>query len=97
MVKPKSIPALVRRWRLRHDHNISTVSPALQSEAGTAVHLLDNWFDAVEVGLRERVREFIQAMIESELEMARCPSNASHTASRVQLYTVSVSGGCLAR
>src|SRR5215472_14878854 len=50
--------------------NISTVSPALQSEAGTAVHLLDNWFDAIEVGLRERVREFIQAMIESELEVA---------------------------
>src|SRR5262249_29446597 len=50
--------------------NTSTMSPALQPEAGTAVHLLDNWFDAIEVGLRERVREFIQAMIESELEVA---------------------------
>ena len=50
--------------------NTNTMSPALQSEAGTAVHLLDNWFDAIEVGLRERVREFIQAMIESELEVA---------------------------
>ena len=50
--------------------NISTTSPALQSEAETTVHLLDNWFDAIEVGLRERVREFIQAMIESELETA---------------------------
>src|ERR1700757_2694231 len=50
--------------------NISTVSPALQSKAETTVHLLDNWFDAIEVGLRERVREFIQAMIESELETA---------------------------
>ena len=48
----------------------STSSPALQSEAETPVHLLDNWFDAIEVGLRERVREFIQAMIESELETA---------------------------
>jgi transposase-like protein len=46
------------------------MSPALQSEAGTAEHLLDHWFDAIEVGLRERVREFIQAMIESELEVA---------------------------
>jgi hypothetical protein len=46
------------------------MSPALQPEAGTAVHLLDNWFDAIEVGLHERVREFIQAMIESELEVA---------------------------
>ena len=39
----------------------STTSPILQSEAETTVHLLDNWFDAIEVGLRERVREFIQA------------------------------------
>ena len=50
--------------------NTSTTSPALQSEAETRVHLLGDWFDAIEVGLRERVREFIQAMIESELETA---------------------------
>jgi putative transposase len=50
--------------------NTSTTSPTQQSEAETTVHLLDNWFDAIEVGLRERVREFIQAMIESELETA---------------------------
>src|SRR6516225_8301605 len=49
--------------------NTSTMSPALPSEARTAVDLFDNWFDAIEVGLRERVREFIQAMIESELEV----------------------------
>jgi hypothetical protein len=35
------------------------------------VHLLDDWFDAIEAGLRDRVREFIQAMIENELETAR--------------------------
>jgi transposase-like protein len=45
-------------------------SPVLQSEAETAVHLLDDWFDAIEVGIRERVRDFLQAMIESELETA---------------------------
>ena len=50
--------------------NTSTTLPTLQSEAETTVHLLDNWFDAIEFGLRERVREFIQAMIESELETA---------------------------
>ena len=50
--------------------NTSTTSPTLQSEAETTVHLLDNWFDVIEFGLRERVREFIQAMIESELETA---------------------------
>jgi len=49
---------------------ISTTPPVLQSEAETTVDLFDNWFDAIEVGLRERVREFIQAMIESELETA---------------------------
>jgi putative transposase len=42
----------------------------VQSEAATAVHLLDDWFDPIEAGLRDRVREFIQAMIESELEAA---------------------------
>src|SRR5438034_8676212 len=46
----------------------STNSPTLQSEATAAVHLLDDWFDPIEAGLRDRVREFIQTMIESELE-----------------------------
>src|SRR6201981_1511334 len=48
----------------------STKSPTVQSEAATPVHLLDDWFDPIEAGLRDRVREFIQAMIESELEAA---------------------------
>src|SRR5499427_5933549 len=48
----------------------STTSPTLQPEAETTVDLLDNWFDAIEVRLRERVRDFIQAMIESELDTA---------------------------
>ena len=48
----------------------STKSLALQSEAGTVIHVLDDWFDPIEAGLRDRVREFIQAMIESELEAA---------------------------
>src|SRR5438309_10489781 len=50
--------------------NNSTKSVALQSEAETAVHLLDDWFDPIEAGLRDRARELIQAMIESELEAA---------------------------
>ena len=48
----------------------STKSSSLQSEAEAAVHLLDDWFDPIEAGLRDRVRQFIQAMIESELEAA---------------------------
>ena len=50
--------------------NNSMKSLALQSEAETAVHLLDDWFDPIEAGLRDRVRELIQAMIEAELEAA---------------------------
>src|ERR1700746_731019 len=48
----------------------STKSPTLQLEAETAVRLLDDWFDPIEAGLRGRVREFIQAMMEGELEAA---------------------------
>ena len=47
-----------------------TKSPTLQLEAETAVCFLDDWFDPIEAGLRGRVREFIQAMIEGELEAA---------------------------
>ena len=46
----------------------STKSSASQSEAETTVHVLGDWFDPIEVGLRDRVREFIQAMIDSELD-----------------------------
>src|SRR5207237_5375380 len=67
--------------------NNSTKSVALQSEAGTAIHLLDDWFDPIEAGLRDRVRELIQGMIESELEAAlsrpryaRGPKKASENA-----------------
>ena len=50
--------------------NNSTKFLASQSEAKTAIPLLDDWFDPIEAGLRDRVRELIQAMIESELEAA---------------------------
>jgi len=50
--------------------NNSTNAPPLQSEAEASVDLLDDWFDPIEAGLRDRVREFIQAMIEGELEVA---------------------------
>jgi hypothetical protein len=30
----------------------------------------DNWFDPVETGLRDRAREFLQAMFEAELDEA---------------------------
>jgi hypothetical protein len=34
----------------------------------TAVYLFDDWFDPIEAQVRERVRGFIQAMIEGELD-----------------------------
>src|SRR6516164_4969605 len=52
--------------------NDSTKPAALQSEAVAAAAVLDDWFDPIEAGLRGRVREFIQTMIESELEAALC-------------------------
>jgi hypothetical protein len=48
----------------------------------TAVYLFDNWFDPIEGGVRDRVREFIHAMIEGELDMALSrPRYARHAKS----------------
>ena len=48
----------------------TTKSDSSQAETETAVHVFDNWFDPIEAGLRDRVREFIRGMIEGELDMA---------------------------
>jgi putative transposase len=46
-----------------------STTPCLpQSEIEPAGHLFDNWFDPVEAGLRDRAREFLQAMLEAELD-----------------------------
>ena len=58
-----------RTWRPRHD-DITTKSDAAQPEAETAVYLFDDWFDPIEAGLRDRVRDFIETMIGSELDAA---------------------------
>lgn len=39
-----------------------------QAAAGAAVYLFDDWFDPIEAAVRDRVRGFIQAMIEGELD-----------------------------
>ena len=41
-----------------------------QSETEASGQLFDNWFDPIEVGLRDRVRDFLQAMLEAELDEA---------------------------
>ena len=49
----------------------NTTKPELtQPEPETEAYLFENWFDPIETGLRDRVREFIQAMFEDELEAA---------------------------
>jgi hypothetical protein len=58
------ITALARYNRLR------TKSDSLQPTADTAVYLFDDWFDPIEAGVRDRAREFIQAMVEGELDAA---------------------------
>src|SRR6202023_4429108 len=63
----QTIPALCAGG----DHamtNQSTKLPVRGSDAEIAVGLLDEWFDPIEAGLRDRVRDFIQTRIESELE-----------------------------
>ena len=39
-----------------------------QSESETAGQLFDNWFDPIEAGLRDRVRQLLRAMFEGELD-----------------------------
>jgi hypothetical protein len=49
----------------------TTTSPCLpQAGIECNVHLFDNWFDPIESGLRTRVRDFLQAMLEAELDEA---------------------------
>jgi transposase-like protein len=48
--------------------SITTKSDSSQPVAEAPVYLFDDWFDPIEAQVRERVRGFIQAMIESELD-----------------------------
>jgi putative transposase len=48
--------------------SIITKPDSAQPKAETSVQLFDDWFDPIETGLREKVREFIEEMICSELD-----------------------------
>lgn len=50
--------------------SVTTKLDLSQPETETAAHLFDNWFDPVETGLQERVRGFLQEMLEAELDEA---------------------------
>ncbi len=48
----------------------TTKPDAVQPDAKTAVYLFDDWFDPIEAGLRDRVRDFIETMFRTELDTA---------------------------
>jgi len=48
----------------------TTKPDAVEPEGETAVYLFDDWFDPIEAGLRDRVRDFIETMIRTELDAA---------------------------
>src|SRR5437016_12752305 len=50
--------------------NVTTKSDSFEPATDTAAHLFDNWFDPIESGVRERVREFIEELIRCELDAA---------------------------
>jgi len=58
----------------------STTPCQSQSEIETAEHLFDNWFDPIEAGLRDRAREFLQAMLEGELDQVLARSRYARCA-----------------
>jgi len=73
-----------RRLSAGGDHAMTShiTTPCLpQSEIETAEHLFDNWFDPIEAELRDRAREFLQAMLEAELDEALARSRYVRRAS----------------
>jgi hypothetical protein len=53
-----------------------------QSENETAEYVFDSWFDSIEAGLRDRAREFLQAMFEAELDEVLARSRYARRGSR---------------
>jgi hypothetical protein len=65
----QAIPALKRRRRSRHEKEYhDTFLP--QSEIEASGRLFDNCFDPIESGLPDRAHEFLQAVLEAELDEA---------------------------
>ena len=62
----QAIPARAGGDYAMTSHSTMLEQPQLETEA--AAQLFDNWFDPIEAGLRDRAREFLQAMLEGELD-----------------------------
>jgi putative transposase len=50
--------------------NLTTGTDSFAPATETAAHLFDDWFDPIESGVRGRVREFIEELIQCELDDA---------------------------
>jgi len=48
--------------------SVTTKIDSRQPATETAVDLFDNWFDPIETGVRDRVREFVEELIRGELD-----------------------------
>lgn len=70
-----------------------TTTPCLsQSGIETTDRLFDNWFDPIETGLRERVRGFLQAMLEAELDDVLARPRYARKPRSADLETPAVTG-----
>jgi hypothetical protein len=72
--------------------SVTTKSDSSQPQTETNFHLFDNWFDPIEAGLRDRAREFLQAMLEGELDLVLARSHFSRGAKPSSFRTCR---GCL--
>jgi transposase-like protein len=57
--------------------NVTTKLDSSQPQTESAVHPSNDWFDPIEAALRDRTREFLQSMFESELETVLARSRYS--------------------
>src|ERR1700674_170025 len=59
---------------------VTTTPELLHSTTESNSHLFDDWFDPIESGIRDRVRELIEEMICSELDAVLSPPRSGRRA-----------------
>src|ERR1051326_342082 len=67
-VSTSNHPVLAHRSGDHAMADATTHSSIPHVEGESSAHLFDDWFDPIEAAVRGRVREFIQGLIEDELE-----------------------------
>jgi putative transposase len=70
----------------------STMTFPSQAETDVTGYLIDNWFDPIEAGLRDRAREFLEAMFEAELEQVLARSRYVRGRGRSAIASASPGG-----